>query len=331
MINNPMPKFKVFNPKNKDCLICAGLNRIYRTDSFQQELEIPAALGEGYCRRIIVKPSLEIFIYNGTLYEKMIMRGRQNSPQNWFIFCMGDPIQWLVEGKKQEYVVTDGENYMINGSQDSHLCTYNPGRFLGLSVQVGAEIITSLIQYMGKEQHTRTGVFQGGSGAYQRKNSATVRLILNEMINCRYLDHVKRIYLEGKIMELIAVYLDEAILENGALHSRTRLSSADIKSLHEARRVLDKNLASPPTIAKLAKLVCLNEFKLKTGFKELFGLSVHAYIIDKRLELVRVLMEAEKLKVSEAVLMAGYNDASHFAEKFRKKYGVNPSACVKRL
>ncbi len=330
MLKNAMTKFRVFNPQNEDCLICSGLNHIYKTESFQQEIKIPEEFGTGYCRRIIVKPSLELFISNGTLSEKMVMRGRQNNPQTWLVFCMGDPIQWRLEGKQQEYVVADGENYIMNGSQDNHLCVYNPGRFLGLSVQLDSELITNFFQHMGKET-ARTKLFHAGSDVYKRKNSSTVRLILNEMINCRYQEHVKRIYLEGKILELMAVYLDEIIFEDGALHSRTKLSTSDIKSLHEARALLDGNLASPPGIGKLAKLVCLNEFKLKTGFKELFGMPVHAYIIDKRLELVRLLMEDKKLKVSEAVLIAGYNDASHFAEKFRRKYGVNPSAYAKSL
>lgn len=328
---NSVPKYKIFNPKNEHCLICAGLNRIYTTDSFQQELEIPEAIGTGYCRRIIVRPSLEIFISNGTLYEKMTTRSRQNHPQNWLVFCMGDSIQWLVEEQKKEYVVACGENYVINGSRDTHLCTYNPGRFLGLSVQVSAEVITNLVQYMGQE-HTHAGVFPGRGGTYNGKISPAIRLILNQIMNCRYREQLKKIYLEGKILELIAVYLDETIFENGALHARTKLSAADIQSLHEAKRMLDNNLISPPTLGRLAKLVCLNEFKLKSGFKELFGLPVHAYIIDQRMELVlRFLMEDKKLKISEAILRAGYNDASHFAEKFREKYGINPSDVRKRL
>lgn len=325
MREHAVPKYRVYNPENNNCSVCVGINRLYKTESFQQELEIPETIGKGYCRRIIVRPSLEIFMTNGTLYEKMIMRSRQNHPQNWLVFCMGDPIQWLVEEKKQEYVVTGGENYIINGSQDNHLCTYNPGRFLGLSIQVGAEFITSLTQHMGRE-HTRTVVFPGHGSNYNRKISPAIRLILNQIMNCRYREQVKKIYLEGKILELIAVYLDETIFENGALRARTRLSTADIQSLHEAKRLLDKNLISPPTLGQLAKLVCLNEFKLKSGFKELFGLPVHAYVIDQRMELVlRFLMEDRKLKVSEAILRAGYNDASHFAEKFREKYGINPS------
>jgi AraC-like DNA-binding protein len=98
-----------------------------------------------------------------------------------------------------------------------------------------------------------------------------------------------------------------------------------MESLHKAGRIIDENITSPPTIGKLARLVCLNEYKLKRGFKELFGMPVHAYVIDKRLERARFLLESEKLKVAEAAQLVGYSESGRFAEKFRQKYGVNPS------
>jgi AraC-like DNA-binding protein len=107
--------------------------------------------------------------------------------------------------------------------------------------------------------------------------------------------------------------------------SAVRLYKADQQALYQAKRILDQNIATPPTLTRLARLVCLNEYKLKTGFKELYGMPVHAYVIDQRLETARILMEEQKLGVTEAVLAVGYSDASHFAAKFRKKYGVNPS------
>lgn len=154
-------------------------------------------------------------------------------------------------------------------------------------------------------------------------------MILNDIANCPYRDHIRRIYLEGKVLELIAVYMNELILESGSHYPSAKLSSSDRESLHKARKILDENIASPPTIGKLARLVHINEYKLKTGFKKLFGVPVHAYIIDKRLGMARFLMEDKKLRVTEAALLVGYSDASHFAEKFRKKYGVNPSKCTK--
>lgn len=124
--------------------------------------------------------------------------------------------------------------------------------------------------------------------------------------------------------------MNESVFKEGVVYSSIKLSANDIEALHEAKRILDAQIASPPTLAGLAKLVFLNEFKLKKGFKELFGLPVHAYVIDRRLELVRNLLENKKMKVTEAVQLAGYSDASHFAGKFRKKFGFNPSEYTKQ-
>ncbi|WP_217636867.1 helix-turn-helix transcriptional regulator [Dendrosporobacter quercicolus] len=199
---------------------------------------------------------------------------------------------------------------------------------MGLNIELGTETITNLIQH----QRIKEGKsFSYGSRVVcSGEFSPAVRLILNELMNCHYRDQLKKMYLEGKIMELVAVYLNEVVF-GSRVCSHIRLSSCDVEALRQARGILDKNITSPPTIGKLAKLICLNEYKLKKGFKELFGMPVHAYIIDKRLEMARFFIEDKKLRVTEAALLVGYNDLSYFAEKFRKKYGVNPSEYSKNL
>ncbi|AOY74502.1 helix-turn-helix transcriptional regulator [Clostridium formicaceticum] len=329
MIENVSEKHKVFNPKNKNCPVCAMLNSIYTTDSFQKEMQMPEEMGKGYYRRIIVKPSMEIKISDITFYKGITMGERQGDPAYYLAFCLGEALQWRVEEDKKEYELKCGESYIFNGNQGNSICSYNPGqRFCGLGIQLEAEMITSLVHHMGKEHPEES---YRNHSFYKRKFSPNIKLILNEMIHCPYRDQVKRIYLEGKILELIAVYMNESIFENGDLYPSPSLSSSDIKSLYQARRILDESITAPPTIGKLARLVYLNEYKLKTGFKELFGMPVHAYVIDKRLERARFLMENKKLSVTDTALSVGYSDASHFAEKFRKKYGMNPSQYSKSL
>lgn len=325
MIKNTVGEYQMFNPKNEDCSICAGFNRLYRTDLFQDDLEIPAAVGKGYCRRITVNPSMKLSINDMTFYEKMTVGGRPEGCLHSLAFCLGGGFLWRVGGNKREYEIVSGESCMYNWNQGISISSYYPGqRFFGIGIELASETMTSLMHHGGKK-HIHPGLSGGGSIVCNKKMSRAIHLILGEIMSCRYRDHVKRIYLEGKILELIAVYLDEAIFENEGRHSLLKFSSRDIQALHQARTILDENITSPPTIGKLAKLICLNEYKLKTGFKELFEMPVHAYIIDKRLERARLLMKNERLKVTEAALLVGYNDLSYFAEKFKKKYGVNPS------
>ncbi|QDR79888.1 helix-turn-helix transcriptional regulator [Sporomusa termitida] len=332
MIKNAGPKYQIFNPQDETCPICVGLNHIYRTNSFQNEMKVPEAVGEGYCRRIVVKPSMRISISDMTFHERMTMGERQGSSLYSLAFCLGEGFLWRVEGNpKREYGIACGESCIFNRDQGISISSYDPGsRFLGICVEFDFDIITSFMQHREKDQaHNR--LFTGSNFLYNGKISPAIRLILNEMMNCRYREQLKRIYLEGKILELIAVYLDETVFEDEAMSSAGEVSAYDREALYKARRILDENLVAPPTIGKLAKLIYLNEYKLKTGFKELFGMPVHAYIIDKRLELARLLIEDKKLKVTEAALLVGYNDLSYFAEKFRRKYGVNPSKYSKNI
>lgn len=107
------------------------------------------------------------------------------------------------------------------------------------------------------------------------------------------------------------------------------LSKTDLASWWQAKQIVDANLLSPPSLAELSRQFCLNQYKLKKGFKQLFGLPVHAYVIDQRLEQSRRLLEEGSVNVTYAASMAGFNNLRQFAEKFRKKYGVNPSAYLK--
>lgn len=331
MENTVFQNYQVFNPGNRNCPVCAALNNIYRADVLQKEIVIPGEKGKGYLKKVILKPSMEVFISDVTFSESLTMKEESGNPQYCLAFCLGEGFRWRAEGNRKEYEIDCGENYIFYGNQGYSTCRYNPGqRFYGLSIHLDRETITNFVQQIKKEG-SRAGFSYGNGVFYNRRSSNAVQLILNDIINCPYRDQVKRIYLEGKVLELIAVYMNELILQEGSGCSPAELSPADTESLRQARRILDENIASPPTIGKLARLVYLNEYKLKTGFKKMFGMPVHAYIIDKRLEMARFLMEEQRLKVTEAVLLVGYSDASHFAEKFRKKYGVNPSRYIKNM
>ncbi|EJL38746.1 DNA-binding domain-containing protein, AraC-type [Brevibacillus sp. CF112] len=147
-----------------------------------------------------------------------------------------------------------------------------------------------------------------------RKMTPLVKRILHEIMRCPYRAEIRRMYMEGKILDLLAVYMDEVLLEKGSLPRDVALSKTDIASLRQAKQIVDANLIAPPSLVELSRLICLNEYKLKKGFKELFGLPVHAYVIDQRLELARCLLEQDGSSVTYAASMVGFNNLGQFAE-----------------
>lgn len=315
----------IFNTQKRDCRISSLFNNTFCGTIYDNEIRLPQELGDGYCKRIIVKPKLEIAITDIRLRESVELGAGLNIHSYGLSFCLGESIHWRVEGAKDEYAIGEGEGYAFKEMEGNGICSYlSERRFVGMSIQFSRELIDKLIAYLGRA-YAENVITYGNSSFFKAKYSPALRLILNDILNCSYTGDIRRIYLEGKVLELLAVYLNEIIYEESKPRSAVKLTVTDMEALKRAKDILDFSITAPPTIGRLARLVCLNEYKLKAGFKALYGMPIHAYIIDQRLQMARLLLEEKRLTVTEAVIQVGYSDASHFAEKFKKKYGINPS------
>ncbi len=109
------------------------------------------------------------------------------------------------------------------------------------------------------------------------------------------------------------------------------LTSQDIPKLLQAKEYIDNNISTPTTLKELSKIVCLNEFKLKKGFKEQFNTTVHNYIVEQRLCTSCILLKDKTCPISEIAYAIGYQCPSKYIHSFRKKYGVTPGKYRKLL
>jgi len=103
-----------------------------------------------------------------------------------------------------------------------------------------------------------------------------------------------------------------------------KLNPYDIECISLARDLLLKNIRQNRTIANLAQEAGINENKLKKGFKLLFGSSVHAFLVQARLEKALLLLEETDKSVKEIGMMTGYKRLSSFTKAFKKVYGLSP-------
>ena len=178
--------------------------------------------------------------------------------------------------------------------------TFQSGQhFHAINVRIGQDTILKLFNHDVKVSK------------YLRNNDTTqyftpfpINRILNDLMNCKYSHSTKRLYLEAKIMELLAVYFEEVVFESKSSNC-DGLTRNDVLSLKTAKNIIDSNVEDAPTLRRLAGMVCMNEFKLKNGFKKLFGAPVHAYVIDRKMETARCLLESQRHKVIEVAQMVG--------------------------
>ena len=59
------------------------------------------------------------------------------------------------------------------------------------------------------------------------------------------------------------------------------------------------------------------------------GQSVHAYVMERRVQRARALLLEKKLPISEVALEAGFAHQSHLARWMRRLLGVTPSEILR--
>jgi AraC-like DNA-binding protein len=84
-----------------------------------------------------------------------------------------------------------------------------------------------------------------------------------------------------------------------------------------------------PAMSGASKQVCLNEFKLKKYFRQMFGLSVFALVQQERLKRAKQLIFEGEKNISAIAYELGYAHPQHFQRAFKQQFGVTPGSLLK--
>jgi AraC-like DNA-binding protein len=103
------------------------------------------------------------------------------------------------------------------------------------------------------------------------------------------------------------------------------LNKQDMTYIRQAKTILDENFDKHITIPQLARQAGINEAKLKEGFRELYGNSIHTYIQQLRLEKAKQLLLTTAMSITEITYHIGYGHVTHFTTLFKKEFGLTPT------
>ncbi|MET3888394.1 AraC-like DNA-binding protein [Chitinophagaceae bacterium OAS944] len=103
------------------------------------------------------------------------------------------------------------------------------------------------------------------------------------------------------------------------------LSNQDIQYIQRAQTILAENFDKHITIPLLARQTGINEAKLKEGFKELYGQSIHTYLQQLRLQKAQQLLLTTEMSVTDITYDIGYSHVTHFTTLFKNEFGLTPT------
>lgn len=104
------------------------------------------------------------------------------------------------------------------------------------------------------------------------------------------------------------------------------IPAADLQRLQQVKDYLRESFLSPKlSLQGLCRKFGLNEFKLKKGFKQLFGNTVFGYVQEMKMKTARQFLAERRMNVNEVADYLGYSTPNHFSAAFKKMYGHKPS------
>lgn len=147
-----------------------------------------------------------------------------------------------------------------------------------------------------------------------------------DILQCNRSGYLKKVHLESKVLELLMLQVE-------GFEQKRRVSneinSADRDKLYAVKELIDDQPEADYSLSGLSHYGELNTFKLKSGFKALFGSTVFDYINEVRMQKAkRWLLEGEK-NVTEAAYSLGYDYPNNFSVAFKRTFGMNPSELKK--
>lgn len=109
----------------------------------------------------------------------------------------------------------------------------------------------------------------------------------------------------------------------------TQLFRADEENTHEiinkAKRYISDNLQQELTVSNIAEQLYITPNYFSRLFKKVSGEGCNEYIVRKRIDKAKSLLESTSIKSGKIAQMVGYRDTNYFSLAFKKHTGQSPT------
>ncbi|MEK6482003.1 AraC family transcriptional regulator [Catalinimonas sp. 4WD22] len=307
------------------------LSARYQKNDKSTIVQLLGPLGEGKVEACQLHDGLSLFSINGVLQEGLEIKVRQEGYHPLrLIYCQTGQLTHSVDERLIQYQLHNFQNSLSACSGDvNQNFHFHTGEVSIFIVEIERFFYLERIRSGIDSVHPQLArLFEDTSAQYpflyQGYYSTAATEVLRGILSTDYEDLILDTFLESKTLELLSLMWTQYSDDQKPSHKQRVIRERDANALMAARDYVLNHLQSPPSISELAKKAGINEFKLKTGYKQLFNTTVYQHIQSERLNQARALLKEGKWDVSEVADKVGYTNKSHFAARFREKFGILP-------
>jgi AraC family transcriptional regulator len=99
-----------------------------------------------------------------------------------------------------------------------------------------------------------------------------------------------------------------------------------VHKMQQALAFIDSHLGDDLTLSYIAEALCVSPHHFAHVFRQAVGVAPHQYVIRRRVERAKELLDTTELPIVEIALSVGCANQSHFSALFHRVTGLTPHA-----
>ena len=281
-----------------------------------------------YGKLILQQVELNGFSIHYNIYHiqnRFLLRVNCNVPALMIHMALENDIQYHLNGIGDVYLKEGQFNILYLPSVDGTALFEQAGVYRVFRIYFPAEILREYaptFPYLNEFLQQVTGSFPALLLKEHGWINSEISYIINQLLQCTYDEAVRRLYYDSLVKELLLLLLVQKKRDsiNGQRY---------MESIYEARSIIEKNPSRHFSINEVAQQVGLNDAKLKSGFKQLFGTGIFQFMLQAKMQKAWTLILETNKPLKEIARLTGYTSMQNFVTAFKKYFNATPGSLRK--
>ncbi|HEY4060843.1 MAG TPA: helix-turn-helix transcriptional regulator [Puia sp.] len=297
-----------------------GFSKILNVPATGGRIDIPPALGEGYLLAANVNPGLSYVVMDFSLKEDLVLLRKRSSAGGLSLFF-------------NQVAISDHNIFFSTTNYELEI-TYSANSRMK---RVGIFLSPSFAGHRIKKK-IRTDLLLYAEGRLRNINKEPIgfeyRQLLEDLFEAEPASPLHHLLRQNRILSLMEKFLHAFLtkppLPQPADGHGVKGKEKDLEALKAVEQILsDTQLYKFPSIDHLSRAAMMSSTKLKTKFKQVYGMKLYEFYNHNRLGQAKEMLKTGDYSVKQVGVTIGFSNLSNFAKAFRKEFGILPKEVLK--
>jgi len=316
-----------------------GFSRVLNLSVVAGKINLPSDIGEGTIFSANINSDISYVVMDFSLKDDLVFlrKKSQNYGLSLFFnqvlvsdfFTIKDPNNTFVDrGRGRSNIFFSSTNYDLEVTYSKNSRLKRVGIFFSpafVSRCLKKDILLDLLLYADNRLHNIN----------KEPITFEYRQLLDDIFMADSHSPISHLLLQNRVLLLaekfLSTFLTRGPLRKESGNAKIQNKEKDLKALKDVEHILSNNkLDKFPSIEMLSKTAMMSTTKLKTKFKQIYGMKLYEFYNRNRLEKAKEMLQTGNYSVKQVGYDIGFSNLSNFAKAFKKEFGLLPKDVIKK-